>query len=80
MGRYIRALGHVAKVAQVTLVDDLDVVCFVYPVDFHSVRFVDQVKQRGKRVAQTDTAPTAVTDVIDPFQFLLEIRLIPVLV
>jgi hypothetical protein len=68
MGRHIRALGHVAKVAHVTLVHDLEVVILVDTIDFHGVAFIDQVEQRGERIAQTDAPAAAVTDVVDPFQ------------
>jgi hypothetical protein len=66
MGRNIRALCHVAKVAHVTLVNDLEVIIFVDTIDFHSVALVDKVKKRGKRVTQADAPATAMTDVIDP--------------
>jgi hypothetical protein len=69
MGRNIRALGHVAKVAHVTLVHDLEVIILVDTVDFHGVTLIDQVEQRGERITQTDAPATAMTDVIDPFQF-----------
>ena len=69
MGRNIRALCHVAKVAHITLVHDLDVIILVDTIDFHRVTLIDQVEKRGKRVTQADAPATAMTNVIDPLQF-----------
>ena len=68
MGRHIWALGHVAKVAHVTLVHDLEVIILIDTINFHGVTLIDQVEQRGERITQTDAPATAMTDVIDPFQ------------
>jgi hypothetical protein len=66
MGRNIRALCHVTKIAHVTLVHDLEVIFLVDTIDFHSLTLIDQVKKRGKRITQADAPATAMTDIIDP--------------
>jgi hypothetical protein len=45
--RHVRALRHVADVAQVALVDDLPVVLLVDAVHFHRRALVDEVEQVG---------------------------------
>jgi hypothetical protein len=47
----------------------LPVVFLGYAVHFHRVRLIDEIEQERKRVAEIETAPTAVTDVVDPFEF-----------
>ena len=63
MWRYIRALGHVAKVAQVTLVHDLVVIILIDPIDLHGVVLVHQAEQGRKGITQADAAPTAMADI-----------------
>ncbi len=74
--RHVRALRHVADVAQVALVDDLRVVLLGHAVHFHRLGTVDEVEQRRERLAQADAPPAAVTDVEDALQFLLERRFV----
>ena len=52
MRRNVRALRHVAEVAQVALVDDLPVVGLGDAVDLHRLALVDEVEQRRERAAQ----------------------------
>jgi hypothetical protein len=68
VGWHIGAFGHVAKIAQIALVSDLHKVGLVNAVYFHSVGFVYQVKQGGKRVTQAYAAPTTVAYIIYPLQ------------
>jgi hypothetical protein len=75
--RHVRALGHVAHVAQVALVDHLPVVLFGDAVDLHRLAFIDQVEQGRERGAQTHAAAAAVADLVDPFEFLVERRRVP---
>ncbi len=67
--RHIRALRHVAHVAQVAVIDDVPVDVLWYRVEFAGVGLVDRVEQRGKCVAQVETTPTPVTDVEDALEF-----------
>jgi len=68
--RDIGAFGQEAEIAEVTMVDNLPVVGFIDAVDFHGFRFIDQVEQGGKSLAQTDTAPAAMTYIKDPLEFV----------
>ena len=84
MRRDVRAFALVAEVAQITVVDHLPVVVARDTVDFHGLRFVDQVEQRGERVAQTDAAAATVAEVkhalqfVEQFRLVVEPRIIPV--
>ena len=75
--RDVRALGHVAQVAQIALVDHLPEVLLLDAVDFHGRRGVHQVEQRRKGGAQADAAAAAVADVEHALQLLLDFRLVP---
>src|SRR5574341_549245 len=75
--RNVRALRHVAQVAQVALVDDLRVVALGDTVDLHRRRRVDEVEQRRERRAQADAAAAAVADVEDALELLLGLRRVP---
>jgi hypothetical protein len=79
MGRDIGTLGHIAQVAQVTLVNDLDVIRFVDPVHLHRVGLVYQVEQRREGVAQADATAAPVANIVDPLQLLVEVFLVPIL-
>ncbi len=68
--RHIRTLGHVAHVAQVTVVHDVPVDRLRHGVEFHAFRFVDRVEQRREGMAQVETATATVTNVEHPFEFL----------
>jgi hypothetical protein len=45
MGWNVRALGHVADVAQITLINHCLVVCLLYLLNFTIFSGVDQVKE-----------------------------------
>src|SRR5690606_18098125 len=72
---YIRALRHVAHVAEVAVIDDVPVDLLVDGLDLTRARLVHRIEQRGKRVAQVEAAATAVTDIEDALE-LLEERLL----
>ena len=72
MRRHVRTLGHVADVAQIALVDDFFVIGLGDAIDLAGLAFVDQVEKRRKRVAQAHAATASVTDVEDPFEFLVD--------
>ena len=82
--RHIGALGHVADVAQVTLVDHLPVVLVRDTVHLQGRALVDQVKQGGKGAAQAHAATATVADVEHPLHFLeqggvvVELGILPV--
>ena len=82
--RHVRALGHVADVAQVALVDDFAEILLRDAVDLTGLALVDQVEQRRKRIAQAYAAAAAVADVEHALEFVLdlggvvEIRVLPV--
>jgi len=70
--RHVRALGLVAKVAQITLRDDLGVIGLVDAIDLHRFRFVDQVEQGGEGMTQADATAAAMAYVEDALHFLFE--------
>src|SRR5438552_6224322 len=72
MGRNVRAFGHEAEVAQVTLIDDLPEIRLRNAIDFHRLAVVDEVEQRRESAAQRHAAPTAMTDIKDPLHLLVE--------
>ena len=72
MRRNVRALRHVADVAEVALVDDLRVVVLRDAVDFQRRRRVDEIEQRRERLAQAHAPAAAVADVEDALHLLLE--------
>jgi hypothetical protein len=74
--RHIGALGHVAKVAEITLVYDLPVVLALDPVELARLAFIDEIEQRGKGGAQTYAAATTVADVEDAMQFAIQLLFI----
>ena len=74
MRRHVRTLGHVAHVAQITLIDDVLVLLLRHAVDFAGGTVVDQIEQRRKCTAQTDAAATSVADVENAFQLRVERR------
>ena len=63
MRRHVRALRHVAHVAEVAVLDDLPVRRSRNTVELAARRIVDRVEQCRKRVAQAEAAPATVADV-----------------
>ena len=80
VGWHIGAFGHVTQVTEITLVNDLEIVALIDPVDLHGVAFVDQVEQRRERIAQADAAATTMADIVNAFEFGKEIFLVPILI
>ena len=68
--RQIRTLRFGAQIAQIALIDHLRVVGLVDAVDFEGRRFVDQIEQRRKRIAQAHATTATVAD----FEHALEFR------
>ena len=54
------------------MIDDLGEVGLRDTVDFHRRAFVDEVEQRGKRLAQAHAAAAAMADVEDPLHLLVK--------
>jgi hypothetical protein len=77
VGRYIGAFYEIAQVTEIALVYNFAVVGDSNTVDLHGVASIHQVKQYREGIAETDTAATAMTNVIDPFQLLIEISFVP---
>jgi hypothetical protein len=69
MWRYIRALGHVAKVTEVALIYNVLIVGFVYTIDLHGFGFIHEVEKGWKSVTETYAATTAMANIINTFQF-----------
>src|SRR5579859_8243842 len=70
--RHVRTLGHVAHVAQVTVVDDVPVNLLVHAVELEGRGCVYRVKQSWKGVAEAETAATSVADVENALQLLFQ--------
>ncbi len=70
--RHVRALRHVAHVAQITVLDDLPVRLLRHVVHLAARRRVDGIEQRRKRVAEVEAAAAAVADVEDARELLVE--------
>src|SRR5260370_42508799 len=83
MRRHIRAFGHVTHVAEVALVDHFPKGLLVYAIELAGLRFVDQIEQGRKGIAQIEAAAAAMADIEYPFEFLLqrtgvvELRILP---
>ena len=67
---HIRALGEVAQVAHIALVDHFPVVFFVNAIDLHGLALVNQIKQRWERTAQTHATAAAMADIKNPLHFM----------
>jgi len=84
MRRNVGALGHVAQVAQITVIDDLLVIHLLDAIDFQGLGFIDKVEQGRKGLSKAHAAPAPVADVEYPFHLLVqgllvvEIRVLPV--
>src|SRR5258707_15401070 len=84
MWRHVRALGHVTHVAQIAVVHDLPVIRFRDAVDLHRLGVVDQIEQRRECVAQAETTPASVTNVVNAFELteqrslVAELRALPI--
>ena len=82
--RHIRALHHIAQVAEIALVDNIPVSLFLDAVYLTILGRIDQVEQGGKALAQADTAPASVADVEHPLHLgetsvlIVELRVLPV--
>ena len=72
----VRALGHVAQVAQITLVDDAPVGFLPDAVHFTVGGGVHQVEERGEALAQAHAAPAAVADVEHTFHLRQRLALV----
>src|SRR4029450_1504020 len=70
--RNVRALRHVADVAQVALVDDLAEVRLGDGVAFHRGAFVDEVEHRRECLAEAYATAAAMADVEHALELLLE--------
>jgi hypothetical protein len=74
--RHVRALGHVAHVAQVTLVDDLAVILLGYAVDLHGLTAVHQIKESRECGAEIHAAAAAMADLEHALELFVEPRLV----
>jgi hypothetical protein len=74
--RNVRALGHVAKVAEIALVDDLGEIALRDVAHLAALRGVDEIEQRRKCIAQAHAAPAAVADLEDPLELAIERSLV----
>ena len=65
----VRAFCHIAKIAEVAMIDYFPVVGLLHPVDFQRWGLVDQIEKCREGLAQANAAATTMTDVVDPPQF-----------
>ena len=47
----VRAFRHVAEIAQVALINYLHVIFFIDAIDFHRLGLINEIEQRGERLA-----------------------------
>jgi hypothetical protein len=73
---YVGTFDLVTQVTQITLVDHLPVVFFVYTVDLEGFGFIDQVKQGRKGVAQGNATTATVAYIVDPLQFVKQLKFV----
>src|SRR5581483_5202466 len=76
MRRHVRALGHVAQVAQVALVDHVPELRLLDAVDLHRRAPVDEIEERRERRAQVHAAAAAVADLEDALHLREHLRLV----
>src|SRR5262249_13134238 len=76
MRRHVRTLGHVARVAQVALIDHLPEVLLGHAVDLQRGARVDEIEQGGKRSAEVHAPPAAMADVEDALELGGELRFV----
>ena len=76
--RHVGTFRHIAQVTEIALVYHLDVIGLVHTIDLKRVGFVDEVEQGREGIAKAHTTPATVADVVDAFQFLFQICLVPV--
>ena len=69
VGRHIRALGHVADVAEVALVDHLPVFFLRHAIHLTGRALINQIKEPRKRIAEAHATAAAMADVENPFHF-----------
>ena len=74
VGRYIGAFGQITQITKITMIHDLTVITFRDAIDFHRFRLIDQVKQRGKGIAEADAAAATVADIENAFELGIELR------
>src|SRR5258708_9277947 len=79
MRRNVRALGHVAEVAQIALIDYLGEICLGNIVHLAALRRVDEIEKRRESVAQADAPPAAVADIEDALLLAVERILVVVI-
>jgi hypothetical protein len=77
VGWHIGTLRQVAEITQVTLIDHLRVIRDGYAVYLQGLALVNQVEKRREGIAEADTAPTAVADIVDAREFAVESALVP---
>ncbi len=75
--RHVGTLGHVTDVTHVALVDHLVVVILCDTVDLHGLALINEIEQRGERIAQADAAPAPMTDVVHTLQLVEQAALVP---
>jgi hypothetical protein len=68
--RHVGTLGHVAKVAQVAVVDHAPVGRLLDAMNLAVVGGVDQIEQSRERLAQADATAAAMADVEHALEFL----------
>ena len=64
MRRHVRALGHVAHVAQVTVIDHFPVVGLRHTVDLHRLGVIDEIEQRRESIAQAEAVASRANTIL----------------
>jgi hypothetical protein len=66
MRRHVRALGHVADIAEVALINHLPVFFFRHAIHLTGRALVNQIKEPRKRIAQAHAPAAAMADIKNP--------------
>jgi hypothetical protein len=75
---YVRTLCHVTQITQIAVFYYFLIVGFVDAIDFHGAGLVNQVEKGRKCLAQADAPPTAMANIENPVEFLIELLLVEI--
>ncbi len=73
---YVRTLCHVTQITQIAVFYYFLIVGFVDAIDSHGAGLVNQVEKGRKCLTQADAPPTAMANIENPFEFLIELLLV----
>ena len=72
----VRAFCHVTQITQIAVFYYFLIVGFVDAIDSHGAGLVNQVEKSRKCLTQADAPPTAMANIENPFEFVIELLLV----